>query len=143
MVCGGLIVHGPTYTPYCPVEADYTDDPDLDLAPSGHHLPDPLYCAVFPASPANLEIWGIPASSRSASPMLRQLSIALTFPDGQEFTAVPAWTDTFHQWRHFHRIEPGTPTPARRTFGREIFVPDDINLMKAVQARLLHVPPAT
>jgi hypothetical protein len=78
MVRGGLLVHGPAYTPYCPAEADYTDDPDLDLAPSGHHLPDALYCAVFPASPANLEIWAIPASYRSASPILRQLSIAVT-----------------------------------------------------------------
>jgi hypothetical protein len=130
MVRGGLLVHPGAVTPYCPAEADYLDDPELALAQAGQRWPDPLWCAVFPVSPARFEIRGRPASTSAA---LRRLSIAVTFPGSQEFVAVPAWSDSFHLWDYFATA--GT-LPADET-GQEIFVPDDINLMKPVQARIV------
>ena len=130
LVRGGLLVHPGAVTPYCPAEADYLDDPELALAQAGQRWPDPLWCAVFPVSPARFEVWGRPATSSTA---LRRLSIALTFPGSEEFVAVPAWSDSFHLWDYFATAG---ALPADGT-GHEIFVPDDINLMKAVQARIV------
>jgi hypothetical protein len=141
MVRGGLLVHGPAFTPFCPAEADYADDPELDLAQSGDRGREPLWCAVFPASPAHLEIWGMPTSPTTPTSALRRLSIALSFPDGETYAAVPAWNDTFHQWQHFVLAGSDLVSAPRRGPGREIFVPDDINLMKTVQARILEQPP--
>jgi hypothetical protein len=130
MVRGGLLVHPGAVTPYCPAEADYLDDPELALAQAGQRWPDPLWCAVFPVSPARFEVWGRPATASAA---LRRLSIALTFAGGKEFVAVPAWSDTFHLWDYFATAG-ALPADGE---GHEIFVPDDINLMKEVQARIV------
>jgi hypothetical protein len=130
MVRGGLLVHPGAVTPYCPPEADYADDPELALAQAGQQWPDPLWCAVFPVSPARFEMWGWPATPTTVR---RNLSIAVTFPGGQEFVAVPAWSDTFHLWDYFTA---DGPLPAQEE-GHEIFVPDDLNLMKTVQARIV------
>ena len=130
LVRGGLLVHPGAVTPYCPAEADYLEDPELAPAQAGQRWPDPLWCAVFPVSPARFEIWGRPAGSVTA---LRRFSIALTFPGGKEFVAVPAWSDTFHLWDHYAAAD---ELPAAGE-GHEVFVPDDINLMKAVQARIV------
>lgn len=133
MVRGGLLVHPGAVTPYCPAEADYLDDPELELARAGQQWPDPLWCAVFPASPARFEVWGWPST---ATPPLQQLSLAVTFPGSLEFVALPAWSDTFHLWDYF--ASPGhEPGPEE---GHEIFVPDDLNLMKDVQARIVEWP---
>jgi hypothetical protein len=47
--------------------------------------------------------------------------------------AVPAWSDTFHLWDHYTSADELPATDE----GHEVFVPDDINLMKAVQARIV------
>jgi hypothetical protein len=130
MVRGGLLVHPGAVTPFCPAEADYLDDPELALAQAGQRWPDPLWCAVFPVSPARLEVWGRPSAPSAA---LRRLTIALTFPGSEEFVALPAWSDTFHLWDYFATA--GT-LPAHGA-AHEIFVPDDINLMKVVRARIV------
>ena len=130
MVRGGLLVHPGAVTPYCPGEADYADDPELALARAGQQWPDPLWCAVFPVSPARFEIWGWPATPTTVR---QNLSIAVTFPGGREFVAVPAWSDTFHLWDYFTA---GGPMPAQEE-GYEIFVPDDLNLTKTVRARIV------
>jgi hypothetical protein len=143
MVRAGLLVHGPAFTPFCPREAEFAGDAELELARSGQRWPEPLLSAVFPASPAMLEIWGEPSPSippATASAALRGIGIALNFPGGQAFAAGPGWSDTFHQW---HRFAPaagsaGTPSPSEQ--GRQIFVPDDINHMKAVQASMTETP---
>jgi hypothetical protein len=130
MVRGGLLVHPGAVTPYCPAEADYLDDPELAPAQSGQRWPDPLWCAALPVSPARFEVWGRPATVSRA---LQRLSIALTFPGGGEYVAVPAWSDTFHLWDCF------AAAGARENDEEchEIFVPDDVNLMKPVQARII------
>ena len=133
MVRGGLLVHPGAVTPYCPAEADYLADPELAPAQAGQRWPDPLWCAVFPVSPARFEIRGRPAT---ASPALQRFTIALTFPGGKEFVAMPAWTGTFHLWDYFATA--GAPPAGAE--GHEIFVPDDINLMKTVQARIVDWP---
>jgi hypothetical protein len=133
MVRGGLLVHPGAVTPYCPEEADYLDDPELAPAQAGQQWPDPLWCAVFPASPARFEVWGRPATPTAA---LQRLSIAVTFPGGPEFVALPAWSDSFHLWDYFAAAG-AEPDPEE---GHEIFVPDDINLMKAVRARIVEWP---
>jgi hypothetical protein len=134
-VRGGLLVHPGVVTPYCPAEAGYLDDPELVAAQSGQRWPDPLWCAVLPVSPARFELWGRPrAGSMAGSPALRRLSIAVAFPGSGEFVAVPAWSDTFHLWDYF--TDAGSPL-ADGEEGHEIFVPDDVNLMKAVQARIV------
>ncbi len=147
MVRGGLLVHPPAFTPFCPAEADYASDPaaalELRLAQSGQRWPRPMSSAVFPVSPAKLEIWGLPtpaAAPRTAPAALRGLGIALTFPGELELVAVPAWRGTFHQWERFVAAD-DTELPPTRGSGHEVFVPDDINVMKTVHARILAPPP--
>jgi hypothetical protein len=133
MVRGGLLVHPGAVTPYCPAEADYLDDPDLALAQAGQQWPDPVWCAVFPASPARFEVWGWPSTP---APALQRFSIAVSFPGGPEFVALPAWSDSYHLWEYFAA---GGAEPDLEE-GHEIFVPDDINLMKAVRVRIVEWP---
>jgi hypothetical protein len=144
MVRGGLLVHDPAVTPFCPAEADYTDDPELALARSGDRWPEPLFSAVFPASPAMLEIWGEPGrpSPPTATPSaaLPGLGITLTFPGDQQFAAVPGWSDTFHQWQRFIPLDRDSTSRSPGEQTHQIFVPDDLNHMKTVQASITQKP---
>lgn len=141
MIRGGVAVHDPV-TPFCPAETDYAADPDLALARSGQRRPTPMISAVFPVSPAQLAVWARPTPPAPATPALQQLGIALTFPGAQHFTAEPAWTGSSHHWERFTATtatgEPAPSTAAGST--SRIFVPDDINLMKTVHARIMERP---
>ncbi|GAB1641287.1 hypothetical protein [Krasilnikovia sp. MM14-A1259] len=52
------------------------------------------------------------------------LRLTLTFPNGAEFASLRGWDDNDFRWRRFRSAREG-----------EIFVPDDIALMKGVRAR--------
>lgn len=120
MVGGSL--WGRPVTPYLPAEADYTGDPGFSSSLA-------LTSTVFPASPVSLTIQG-----RLEPVPLRwtPLSMVLTFPGGQEYVTEPLRAGAPNVWGIMHRYDGRPVGPEVR-----LFVPDDINLLKPVRARLI------
>lgn len=128
---------GRIVTPYVPAEADLVRDPAFPALkpPSPPHTC--LSSAVFPASPLHLTIRGEVDPATVPDPW-RPLGIVLTFPGGAEYVTVPlVATGVNPAWHTARRYD-----PRQGAVGAEVnlFVPDDINLLKPVRARLVPAP---
>jgi hypothetical protein len=125
-------------TPYVPAEADLVRDPAFPALkpPTPPHVC--LSSEVFPASPLHLTIRG-EVDPATLPDRWRPLGIVLTFPGGIEYVTVPlVATGVNPAWHTARRHDAG-----RGAVGPEanLYVPDDINLLKPVRARLVPAPP--
>jgi hypothetical protein len=128
-------------TPFLPVEADYRSDPglaDLD-PPEGRNLR--LGYKAFPVSPANMSIVGRSGAETTLPGRVEGLGLVLTFPGDLEYIIGPE----DHSAVYFHL---GGACPFDREKGAAVgpsvalHVPDSIDLIKTVRARLVRHPGA-
>lgn len=116
--------HDEAFTPYCPDEAAWRDDPAIPAQLAAERPPIAIPALVFPVSPTAIRITARPLPATRDPGRWRDLRLTLTFPDGGEWTTPPGWDDDCFRWRRFRSAREG-----------EIFVPDDVDVMKGVRAR--------